>query len=71
MSGYLISKLLFFALLAIICSAGYLTIKNLPQNHPLRTKLLILGTPYAIKIAKISVFIIVIGYFLGALILYG
>jgi hypothetical protein len=71
LSGYLISKILFFALLALICSVGYLTIKTLPQNHPLRAKLLNLSTPYAIKMAKISVFIIAFGYFLGALILYG
>ena len=71
MSGYLFSKLLLFVLFTIFCFAGYLTIKALPENNPLRAKLLFLDTPQVLKVAKISVFVVIITYWLGALILYG
>ena len=71
MSGYLFSKLLLLVLFTIILFAGYFAIKTLPESNPLRVKLLLLGTPYALKIAKISVFFVIITYFLGALILFG
>jgi hypothetical protein len=71
LSPYLLSKLLLLVLFTIICFAGYLAIKALPENNQLRVKLLLLKTPYALKVAKISVFVVIISYWLGALILYG
>jgi hypothetical protein len=75
LSGYLIAKISYlFGLLAfsaVIFILGYLSLKALPEKHPLRLKLLSLGAPYAFKIAKIIVFVVIVSYFLGALILYG